>query len=401
MFEFRPILNALLRAKSGAILLLLQIAITTAIVSNAAFIINERMNYLEQETGLPEQDLFRVTTMAFGSDIDLAKQIELDETLLRNMSGVIDAVHINAVPLSGGGSGGSYSILPQGQVSTTVNASYFLADSHALNTLGVELIAGRNFDETEMIVSTDDSATAKVALMTQAMHDEMFPDGNGLGKIIYRDSSPVKVIGIIKLMKGPWLKDQRRDRSLIFPQVRPRTFQKFVIRTEPNERAAVMARIEDALLTEYPHRVVTSVIGLDELKARYVAEDTLMVRMLMVLITVLVLITALGIFGLTLFNINKRLKQIGTRRALGARKSAIIRYFLVENALICSVGVAVGSFGAIGVGNKLMALYSVPALSTSYVVTTSLLVIVMSLLAVIGPAKRAADISPSIATRSI
>lgn len=39
MFELKPILNALLRAKSGAILLLLQIAITTAIVSNAAFII--------------------------------------------------------------------------------------------------------------------------------------------------------------------------------------------------------------------------------------------------------------------------------------------------------------------------------------------------------------------------
>lgn len=401
MFELKPILNALLRAKSGAILLLLQIAITTAIVSNAAFIIKDRIAYLEQETGLPEQDLFQAEMMMYGGDIDLDKQIERDEALLRNIPGVIDAVHINAVPLSGGGSGGSYTLLPQDQVSPSVGAAYFLADSHALNTLGVELVAGRNFEESEVIVSNEGTAIAKVALITQAMHDALFPEGNGLGQTIYRENDPIKIIGIIKLMKGPWLNDKRKDRSLIFPHVRPRTFQKFIIRTNPNERSAVMRKIEDVLLAEYPHRVVNSVRGLDELKAKYVAEDTLMVRMLMVLIVILVMITALGIFGLTLFNINKRLKQIGTRRALGARKSAIIRYFLVENALICSVGVVVGSLGAIWMGNKLMALYSVPALSASYIVITSLLVIVMSLLAVVGPAKRAADISPSIATRSI
>jgi putative ABC transport system permease protein len=401
MFEIRPILNALLRAKSGAILLLLQIAMTTAVVSNAAFIIKDRINYLEQETGLPEQDLFQIEIMMYGKGVDLAKQIEIDETLIRRLPGVVDAVYINAVPLSGGGSGGTYTLLPKNQVSKSVSASYFLADHHALNTLGVELVAGRNFEGSEVIISNDNATIAKVALITQAMHDAFFPEGKGLGKIIYREHDPVKIIGIVKQMKGPWLKDTRKDHSLIFPHVRPRTFQKFLIRTEPNERATVMGKIEDVLLAEYPHRVISAVEGLDDLKADYVAEDTLMVRMLMVLIVILIMITALGIFGLTLFNINKRLKQIGTRRALGARKSAIIRYFLVENALICLVGVIVGIVCALVMGNKLMVLYSLPALPSSYVVATSLFLIFMSLLAVIGPAKRAADISPSIATRSI
>ncbi|MBE0370884.1 ABC transporter permease [Pseudoalteromonas aurantia] len=401
MFEFRPIINALLRAKSGAILLLMQIAITTAIVSNAAFIINDRIAYLEQETGLPEQDLFQFNMMIFGKNIDLAKQIEVDESLLRSIPGVIDAVYINAVPLSGGGSGGSYNLLPSNEKSPSINASYFRADSHVLNTLGVELVAGRDLNESDVMVTSDVSELPKVALVTQAMHDEMFPQGSGLGKTIYRRDNAIKIVGIIKLLKGPWLQDERRDRSLIFPQVRPSSFQKFLIRTEPNERAAVMRRIEDVLLAEYPDRVIDVIKGLDQLKAEYVAEDTLMVRMLMVLITVLVLITALGIFGLTLFNINKRLKQIGTRRALGARKSAIIRYFLVENTLICSVGVVLGSAGALWMGAKLMALFSLPSLSVSYVIVTGAFVILMSLFAVIGPAKRAADISPSIATRSI
>ena len=131
------------------------------------------------------------------------------------------------------------------------------------------------------------------------------------------------------------------------------------------------------------------------------AEDTLMMRMLVVLITILLLVTALGIFGLTLFNISKRTKQIGTRRALGARKSAIINYFLVENALICIAGLVLGVIAAFVLGQLLMQHFSIAALPLGYVAATAIMVFIMSLLAVLGPAKRAANISPSIATRTI
>ena len=69
MFEIKPIFHALCRSKVGAILLLIQIAITTAIVSNAAFIIQDRISYLSQETGYPEQDIFVFNVMMFGKDV--------------------------------------------------------------------------------------------------------------------------------------------------------------------------------------------------------------------------------------------------------------------------------------------------------------------------------------------
>jgi len=126
-----------------------------------------------------------------------------------------------------------------------------------------------------------------------------------------------------------------------------------------------------------------------------------MMRMLVVLITILLLVTALGIFGLTLFNISKRTKQIGTRRALGARKSSIIKYFLVENALICTAGLVLGVIAALILGQLLMQHFSIAVLPLGYVAATAVMVFIMSLLAVFGPAKRAANISPSIATRTI
>ena len=120
-----------------------------------------------------------------------------------------------------------------------------------------------------------------------------------------------------------------------------------------------MAQIEELLLNHESQRVIYRIEGLDESKAAYMARDRLVMRMLIVLIVVLVLVTA-GIFGLTLFNISKRTKQIGTRRALGARRSAIVRYFLVENALVASVGIVLGAGLAMLLGQQLMTVFLCP-----------------------------------------
>ncbi|MFP5303283.1 FtsX-like permease family protein, partial [Cobetia sp. SIMBA_158] len=133
----------------------------------------------------------------------------------------------------------------------------------------------------------------------------------------------------------------------------------FLVRTASNERADIAKQIEDAMLKNYNKRVIIRIRGLDQDKAQYMAEDTLMMRMLIVLITILVLVTTVGIFGLTLFNISKRTKQIGTRRALGARKSSIIDYFLVENALICIAGLVLGVIAALILGQLLMQHFSI------------------------------------------
>lgn len=402
MLEIKPIINALLRSKVGAMLLLIQIAITTAIVSNAAFIISDRIDYLNQPTGYEEENMFKFNVMTFGTDVDLIQQIELDEERLRKIPGVVDAVHISAIPLSGGGSSTSYRLKPVPEKAKSVNASYFETDEHGLNTLGVELVAGRNFTQEEVVINRDFTIYPNVALATKALMDELFPNGDGLGKTIYTGDKPLTIVGIIGMMKGPWLKiEERKDKSVIIPMLDPNKLHQFLVRTEPGRRAEVMKQIEGIMHESYAKRVIQDLTGIDEKKADYVAEDLLMMRMLVILISVLVLVTALGIFGLTLFNINKRTKQIGTRRALGARKSAIINYFVVENSLICLAGLVLGVCGAVFLGQQLMEHYSVPALSYWYVALTAVAVFVMSLLAVIGPAKRAANIAPSIATRTI
>jgi putative ABC transport system permease protein len=402
MLEIKPIFHALCRSKVGAILLLIQIAITTAIVSNAAFIIQDRVAFLNQETGYPEQDLFMFNVMTFGKDIDLSQQFELDEAMLRALPGVVNAAQSSSIPLSCSGSASSFNLKPAPQESKSIRSSYIFIDEHGLDTYGVKLIAGRNFTEDEVtITNSPTERTTNVTVVTQALLDELFPEGDGLGKTIYFGDLPLTIIGVADHMKSPWLKDSHPNNVALIPYIQGKTYAQFAVRTKHGQRAAVMKQIETAMLNNYNKRVINNINGLDQLKDEYVAADKLMMRMLIVLITILVLVTALGIFGLTLFNISKRTKQIGTRRALGARKSAIINYFLVENAMICCVGLLLGIIAALLLGQLLMQHFSIAALPPSYIAGTAIMVFVMSLLAVFGPAKRAANISPSIATRTI
>lgn len=405
MLDIKPIFNSLIRSKAGAILLVLQIAITLAIVSNALSIIKDRLAYLQTDSGYPEQELFQITTSVFAKDTDLLYLIEETERTLRGINGVVNAAFAKDVPLSGSGSSSGFSNKPLSQSEDddfrSINTAYTGASASVFDTLGVTLLEGRFFDDSEVLKLDNSSKPPHLVVVSKHYLDEVYPDGDGLGQFIYIGNSPVEIIGVVERAMGPWPKSSKPLNFSFFPYVQANPYQKFIVRTEPGMREAVMKEVEDKLLAQFNQRVIMSIEGLDDSKKSYQASDILMLRMLVILIALLVSITALGIFGMTVFNINKRTKQIGTRRALGARKSDIVRYFLVENSILCITGMAIGAIGAMYLGQMLFEHYSVPAFSAWYVVYTAIFVLMVSLLSVLFPANKAANISPSIATRSV
>ena len=126
-----------------------------------------------------------------------------------------------------------------------------------------------------------------------------------------------------------------------------------------------------------------------------------MVSILSVVIVLLLLVSALGLSGMVMFNVQRRTKQIGTRRALGARKIDIINQFLVENYVICLSAGLLGSLLAIQLGRQLMKHYDLPVLDMSYAFATVSGLFIVTTIAVLLPARKAATISPATATRSV
>jgi putative ABC transport system permease protein len=113
------------------------------------------------------------------------------------------------------------------------------------------------------------------------------------------------------------------------------------------------------------------------------------------------LVTVVGIVGLAAFTVATRTKQLGTRRAIGATKFHILRYFLVENFLITSTGALIGCALALAGGIELSILYRMPRLPLLYLVGGVVALWLVGLLAVWLPARRAAAISPAVATRTV
>jgi len=112
-------------------------------------------------------------------------------------------------------------------------------------------------------------------------------------------------------------------------------------------------------------------------------------------------VTGVGIVGLASFSVRQRIKQIGTRRAIGARRRDIVRYFVLENLMITTVGVALGALLTLAVNYLLVVNFELERLDPVYVPAGILALWLLGLLAVAGPARKASSISPAIATRTI
>jgi putative ABC transport system permease protein len=175
----------------------------------------------------------------------------------------------------------------------------------------------------------------------------------------------------------------------------------YLVRTQPGQRAALIPRIEAYLAKSNTDRVIDWVRPLNYFRDLSYLADRAMEIYLTTVTALMIAVTCLGIFALATFNVSTRTKQIGTRRAVGARRRDIVRYFLVENGLITSAGVLVGCALALGAGYWLSLAYSLPRLDLYYLVGGVLLLWGIGQLAAWQPARRAAAVPPSVATRTV
>jgi putative ABC transport system permease protein len=151
-----------------------------------------------------------------------------------------------------------------------------------------------------------------------------------------------------------------------------------------------------------PNRIILeeNTKTMEELRAQYYRQDRVMVWMLVAVIIALLVVTALGIVGLASFWVQQRTKQIGVRRALGATRGQILRYFQTENFLLATIGIVLGMLLAYAINQLLMGKYELPRLPLYYLPVGAVLLWLLGQIAVYGPARKAASVPPAVATRS-
>jgi len=402
--ELRPILSTIFRNKVGAALVVIQIAITLAVITNAVFMIKERRVVINSPSGLDEENSILVTSQIFDEAQNPKETIQADLRALKALSGVASASVVNGIPISNSGWGEN--IFTQvDDPDSGVTVGQYISDENGLEAYGLEMIEGRFFTQQE--VTWRDPNTneyAPVVVVSQAAAEKLFPNESAVGKVVYDElqSPPTTIIGVYDQMQMPWVgvEADLRESTAVIPGIRNIFFSRYLVRAKPGERDRLIPIIED-LLTQNRGRVITSVRTTEWIKARSYSSDKAMVVMLTAVITLLTTITALGIVGLAWFSITRRKKLIGTRRALGAQKHDILRYFMLENWLLTSIGLVVGIVLSISLNFLLDNAFQIGKMDWYYIPISMVFLWLLGLAAVFVPALRASSVPPALATRNI
>jgi putative ABC transport system permease protein len=393
-----------MRNSAGPLLVAIQIALTLAIVVNAVFVTQQRLTTIGRPSGLDDQNQFAMSVTGFEKNFDLFAMVRADMAMLRDMPGIIDAAPMNQIPLSGGGSSTMFYSLPDKKGESSPVA-YYCTDDHAVKTLGVKLAEGRNFASSDVDYRPKDiQGFPGTAVITRAFGKALFPKqaDNLVGKTFYDDQSkPLVIAGVIEQMHGAWVGWDKVDRVMLTPIVGPGPSIRYLVRTEPGKLDTMMAAVETALRKRDPNRVVGKLRSVQNFKQSSYASDSLMAVTLSVVTGLVLIFSSLGIFGLATFNVNTRTRQIGTRRAVGARKRDIVSYFMAENWMVTSLGVLVGCGLALAAGFWLSNQFQLPRLNLYFLVGGVAGLWALGQLAAWQPALRAAKVSPAMATRSV
>jgi putative ABC transport system permease protein len=410
--EIRPILSALLRNKTGPILVALQVALSLAILSNAAHIVNERRAVAARPSGLAdEHSTFYITVRTLSNDTPEQQlaTIKRQTALLRAVGGVASVAHTTQMPLGRSGSNTSVAV-DRRQARASAIASVYISGDSLVKTYGLKLVDGRDFLPAEFVDINEDTITEPPpqVIATKALAEKMWPGQSAVGKTMFfgtgTDAQPAQVVGVVEtLMSTQAEVGEAGTYSVISPA---RLYgggpvQLYAIRTEPGQRDRVMKEAEEALRKSSATPMITKMkTSDDDRKERYRADVALQ-WMLITVGVLLLLITASGIVGMASLWVTQRRKQIGVRRALGAKKTDILRYFITENFMITSAGVFGGVALGLALNQLLVSKLEMARLPAGYLVLGALGFWLLGVLAAYGPAWRAASISPATATRSV
>ena len=403
--EIGPILRAMIRNKLGAVLITLQIAFTMTVVINAIFIINERSNLMARPSGLDEANTFYLSSVGYGDEFNGVVTVRDDLERLRQTPGVVDATVTNAIPVSGSGSNTGVRLVDD-EAAATSFAAYYRVDEHAIETMDLDLVAGRNFAAEDVQWRAGSEAiTTRELIISQQLANNLFPDRepNGvLGETMFINGSEAhQIIGVVEQLQGPWPSNSSVELSMLQPNSSVGSSATYLIRTEPGQRDRLMAEVEEMLVASNSNRIIRDLMSLEQTREGSYRIDSAMSTILWAIIITLIFITSMGIVGMAVFGINRRRKQIGTRRALGATRLEILHHFMVENLMVSTIGVTLGAILTIAFSIVLTSSFNMPTMAWYYTPLGMIALILIGQVAVLGPSSGAARTEPAIATRSI
>jgi putative ABC transport system permease protein len=398
--EFGPIVRALSRNRMRTLLIVLQIGITLAVIVNAVTMIKGHRAKMQKESGFDDDNLLWVHSKPYAETYNERSfritTTQADVRALNGIPGVTAAANTNFVPWQGGGSSTEAKVA--GGDGTKVRMQAYVTSPQILDTLGVHLVSGRALRDSDL--DLDPKSTKSTVIISRALEQLMFKGKSAVGQqLLESDNSVDTIVGVFDKFYNPY-GFPIHEYTYFADGIASYGGARYLVHVEPGKMKQVIPEIEKRLLQVNDGRTF-EFRTVNEIKNQYFTESRIVIGAMTAVILLLVIVTGLGIVGVTSFSVTERRKQIGTRRALGATKPAILRYFLLENWIITNTGLLIGIAMAYGLNFLLVTKAEGDKLDWRFVVAGVVLLWLQGIFATLAPARRAAAVSPVIATRAV
>lgn len=391
-----PLFQAMSRHRAIAGLLALQVALAAAACANTFAMLAGDISAMRLPSGMDEAGLVMMPMPTDGA-------LALPEAMarLRALPGVRDVVAIGGTPfgidISGHASRDAAGL-------DGVAASRYQATQGAVATLGLDLVAGRDFSRDEFPAGGNGDASPGTAIVSHALARRLLgSDQAAIGRMLYLDGEPLRIVGVVaSLLRGQPSVDSvagENQFSLLVPGTPDPHLGAYALRVDPSDARNVASSAAIALAV--PGASAPDVPGtLADARADHFAKARADVALLAAATVAFLGATAIGIFGLSYFWVRRRTAAIGIRRALGASRGAVVRGLLAENMAVVIAGNAAGALCALAANRWLVANSGIRPLPFACLAVALAATWVVAGLAALLPALRAASVAPAMALRT-
>jgi putative ABC transport system permease protein len=406
----RTIIRALWQSPAGPLLLAAQVALSLMIFVNVACVIDARLEASESSTGMNLANVFWVRSHGGGADYDQQRVVKFDLEYLRSLPGVVAADVSNAIPQTRAGLRSLVS--PTQDLKNNKRPAFVYQSTDAIiDVLGLHLTRGRMFNADSVLPAPPQADVSHPGfgpevVITEDLAAKLYGNGErALGKPMYfslLNGGLATVVGVVELMQAapPIVPGDAVYDVVLTPAIPPGPNATYLVRTKPGSLDAIMARVRKELEPLQHGRTVDSMDTLAATAASSRVADRTDAVILAILSSFVLAVTMLGLFGFASFTVTSRTKEIGTRRAIGASRTDIVKMFLLENWLITTAGIIVGSITTLAFAVQLHTLLELPRMPSAFLIGSMVLIWTAGLLAALMPALRGARVPPAVATRA-
>jgi putative ABC transport system permease protein len=382
------------RVRSRRALVVVEVALSLVLVAAAGLLIRSYANVRSVDAGFEADHAFSFILMLSGqgyqADSGRSAFIRRAVTELDRIPGVIGAAAVSVPPLAGLGSSGTVSVdgaefVPPNQ---RPSAAFRQVSPTYFDLMGIRHVAGRQF------TVADDATRPDVAILSANLAAKLFGAVAPLGRRVTVWGRSREIVGVVGDIREYGFDAPAPFAVYVPTDQEPFFAGGFVLRTTADP-STLAEPVRHAIATVDPSLAMISARSLEATVAASLAQRRFSMTLLATFAGIALLLAAIGLYGVLAYLVSQRRREIGVRLALGASASRVLRRVLVDGLRLAGAGVVVGIAGAIGVAFLIRGLlFDVKPLDPVVLLTGPVVLGVVTVLATVIPARRAARVDP-------